>query len=114
MIEIQIQRDMTRGILSLSQKTYINKVLDRCSMKIYYKGNNLSLLQCSKNDLQKEQMKDLSYASAVESLMYAQVCIHLDITYTVEKLGRYLINSEINHWKTAKKVMRYLQNTNEI
>ena len=33
-IGIQILRDRTRGILGLSQKTYIDKVLDRCGMKI--------------------------------------------------------------------------------
>jgi len=56
-------------------------------------------------------MKDISYASAVESLMYAQVCTRPDIAYTFEKLDRYLINSEIDYWKTVKKLMRYLQKT---
>ena len=32
-IGIQIQRDRTREILGLSQKAYIDKVLDRCAMK---------------------------------------------------------------------------------
>jgi len=32
-IGIQIQRDRTRGILGLSQKAYIDKVLDRRGMK---------------------------------------------------------------------------------
>jgi len=34
------------------------------------KGDKLSLLQYPKNDLQKEQMKDILYASAVENIMY--------------------------------------------
>ena len=50
-------------------------------------------------------MKDIPYASTVESLMYTQVCTRPDIAYTVEKLGRYLINLGIDHWKTAKMVM---------
>jgi len=41
-------------------------------------------------------MKDIPYASMIESLMYAQVCNRPDIAYTVEKLGRYLINSGID------------------
>ena len=114
MISIQIQCDRTRGILNLSQKIYIDKVLDRYGMKNCSRGDKLSLLQCPKNDLQKEQMKDISYASAVGSLMYAQVCTRPDIKYTIEKLGRYLINPEIDHWKTAKKGMRYLQRLHEI
>jgi len=70
-ISIQIQHDRTCGILDLSQKAYIDTVLDRYGMKNCSKGDKLSLLQCPKNDLQKEQMKDISYASAVGSLMYA-------------------------------------------
>ena len=97
MIGIQIQRDRTCEIVSLSLKTYIDKILDRCGMKNCSRRDKLSLLQCPKNDLQKEQMKDISYASAVESLMYAQVCTCPDIVYTVEKLERYLINPEIDH-----------------
>jgi len=52
-------------------------------------------------------MKDIQYALAVGCLMCAQVCTHSDIAYTVEKLGRYLINHEIDLRKTVKKVMRY-------
>ena len=65
----------------------------------------LSLLQCPKNDLSKEQMKEISYASIVENLMYAQVCTHLDVAYVIGKLDRYLCNPGIDHWKAAKKVM---------
>jgi len=77
-------------------------------MKNCSRKDKLSLLQCPKNDQQKEQMKDIPHASAVESLMYAQVCTHPDIEYTIEKLDKYLINSGIGHWKTAKKVMQKL------
>jgi len=42
-------------------------------------------------------MKDIPYASTVRSLMYAQVCTHPEVTYAIEKLGRYLINPEIDH-----------------
>ena len=81
---------MTRGVLGLSQKAYIDKVLDRCGMKNCVKGDTLSLLQCPKNDIQKEKMKDISYVLEVESLMYAQVCTCPDIVYTIEKLDKYM------------------------
>jgi len=90
----------TWNILGLSQKVYIDKALDRCGRKNCFRGDK-SLLQCPKNDLQKEQMKDIPYASVDESLMYAQVCTRPDIEYAVEKLGRYLIIPGIDHWKPA-------------
>ena len=44
MIGIQIQHDRTRGILGLSQKAYIDKVLDRYGIKNCSRGDKLSLL----------------------------------------------------------------------
>ena len=47
------------------------------------KSDKLSLNQCLKNDLEKESMKNIPYASTVGSLMYAQVCTRPNIAYTV-------------------------------
>ena len=56
-------------------------------------------------------MKGTPYTSTVESLMYAQVCTSLNITYIVGMLGRYLSNLGMDHWKAVKWVMWYLQKT---
>ncbi|KAL0386472.1 UNVERIFIED_CONTAM: Retrovirus-related Pol polyprotein from transposon TNT 1-94 [Sesamum latifolium] len=89
-IGIKIHRDRSRCILGLSQETYINKVLERfwmkdCSPSIapIMKGDKLHLNQCPRNDLEWEQMKDIPYASAIGSLMYAQVCTRPDIAFAV-------------------------------
>ena len=58
-------------------------------------------------------MKNIPYASVVGSLMYAQVYTRPDIAFFVGMLGRYQSNPGIDHWKTAKKVMRYLQGTKD-
>ncbi|KAK2977915.1 hypothetical protein RJ640_000919 [Escallonia rubra] len=87
---IEIHRDKSRGILRLSQIAYIDK-----------------------NQMEQDEMEYIPYASAVGSLMYAQVCTHPDIAYVVGMLGRYQINPGICHWKAAKKVMRYLQSTKD-
>ena len=75
------------------------------------KGDKVDLSQCPKNDFEREHMKNTPYASAVGSLMYAQVCTRPDIAYVVGVLGRYQSNPGIDHGKAAKKVMRYLQGT---
>jgi len=54
-------------------------------------------------------MENIPYASVVGSLMYAQTCTRLDISFAVGMLGRYQSNPGFDHWKTAKKVLRYLQ-----
>ncbi|WKA03284.1 hypothetical protein VitviT2T_021403 [Vitis vinifera] len=76
-IGIEIFRDRSRGVLGLSQKGYIDRVLKRfnmqsCSSGIapILKGDKLSKMQCPRNNMEMEQMKKIPYASAVGSLMY--------------------------------------------
>ncbi|XP_074266373.1 secreted RxLR effector protein 161-like [Silene latifolia] len=58
-------------------------------------------------------MKNIPYASAVGSIIYAQVCTRPDIAYAVGVLRRYQSNPGLDHWKAAKKVLRYLQGTKD-
>ena len=95
-IGIKIHRERSRGILCLSQETYFNKVFERFQMKncslspaSIVKGDRFSLDKCLRNNLEREKMRDTPYASAVGSLMYAQVCTKPDIAYAVGVLGRY-------------------------
>ena len=117
-IGIEIFRDRSQGLLGLSQKTYINKILERfnmekCSAGVVpiQKGDKFNAMQCPKNELEREQMRNIPYASVVGSLMYAQTCTRPDISFAVGMLGRYQINPGLDHWKAAKKILRYLQGT---
>ena len=119
-IGIKIQRDRSQGMLGLSQETYINKLLERFRMKDcspsvapIVKGDKFSLKQCPENKLQREQMTNIPYASVVGSLMYAQVCTRPDIAYVAGMLGRYQSNPGLDHWRAAKKALRYLQGTKD-
>ena len=96
---IQIHRDRSRGILGLSQKSYIEKILKRFGMHDckpcdtpVAKGDKFSLSQCPKNNFEIQGMQQIPYASVIGILMYAQVCTCLDIAYIVGMLGRYLSN----------------------
>ena len=93
-IGIEIFHDRSQGLLGLSQKGYINKVLERfrmenCSTGIVpiQKGDKFSELQCPKNDLERKTMESIPYASLVGSLMYAQTCTWPDISFAVGMLG---------------------------
>lgn len=73
-IDIKIHRDKHQGILGLSQETYINKILGRFRMKDcspsvapIVKGDRFNLNQCPKDDFEREQMKNILYASVVEA-----------------------------------------------
>jgi len=72
------------------------------------KEEKFSLNQCHQTTLEQEEMKIIPYASVVRSLMYAQVSTRHDIAFTVGMLGRYQKDLGMEHWKAAKRVMRYL------
>jgi hypothetical protein len=63
-IGIEIFRDRKEGILGLSQKGYINKVLERFGMDKcssgpvpIQKGDKISTMQCPKNDMERRAME---------------------------------------------------------
>lgn len=119
-IGIEIRRDRSQGTLGLSQKAYIERVLGRynmqqCSLSVapVVKGDVFGSFQCPKTETERDQMKLIPYASVVGSLMYAQVCTRPDIAYITGMLGRYQSNPGLDHWKAAKKVLRYLQGTKD-
>ena len=89
--------------------------MQNCSSSVapIVKGDIFCELQSPKSDLEKNQMEKIPYASTIGSIMYAQVCTRLYITYVVGMLGRYQSNSCIEHWKAVKNVLRYFQGTKD-
>ncbi|WKA01571.1 hypothetical protein VitviT2T_019846 [Vitis vinifera] len=59
-------------------------------------------------------MRTIPYSYLVGNLMYLQVCTRPNIGFFVGMLGRYLSNPRNQPWKTAKKVLRYLQGTKDL
>ncbi|XP_021839479.2 uncharacterized mitochondrial protein AtMg00810-like [Spinacia oleracea] len=77
---IEIHRDRSRGILGLSQRNYIERILKRFGMQDYKpgdipmaKGDKLSLDQCPKNDFQRTKHCMLTYrrSSHIEIIGYS-------------------------------------------
>jgi hypothetical protein len=115
---IEIHRDGTKGVLGLSQKAYIKRVIRRYNMYEcstthvpFMKGDKLETFQSPTNQLEINEMKSIPYASAVRSIMYVQVCTHPDLAFVTGLLGRFQSNPGIKHWKAVKKTLRYLQGT---
>jgi hypothetical protein len=101
---IEIHQDRTKGVLGLSQKAYIEKVLKRYNMHecstmpvSFMKGDKHGTFQSPKNQLEINEMKSIPYASAVESIMYAQVCTRPNLAFVTGLLGRFQSNPGIKH-----------------
>ena len=78
---IKIYRGRSRRLIGLSQSTYLDKVLKKFKMDQAKKGFlpvlqgvRLSKSQCPTTAEDRENMKDVPYASAIGSIMYA-ICV---------------------------------------
>ncbi|KAK8516821.1 hypothetical protein V6N12_049533 [Hibiscus sabdariffa] len=78
---VKIYRDRSRRLLGLSQSTYIDKVLKWFSMEESKRGFlpmrhgiSLSKEMCPSTPQERERMSQISYASAIGTIMYAMIC----------------------------------------
>lgn len=118
---MKITRDRKNGKLWLSQERYIEKVLERFNMsKAKPVGTplanhfKLSSKQSPASEKEKIEMKNVPYASAVGSLMYAMVCTRPDIAYAAGVVSRFLSNPGKDHWAAVKWILRYLRGTSKM
>jgi hypothetical protein len=115
---MEIKRDRANRKLWLNQRKYVETILQRFNMhgskvvKVPIPiGVKLSADHCPKTQEEEEDMSHVPYASAVGSLMYAMVCTRPDIAHAVGFLSRYMSKPGKEHWKTVKRVFRYLRGT---
>lgn len=115
---INIKRDRGRGILVLDQQDYIKKIIENFSMnneKVTKQPMTneyiLSKEQCPKTEVEKEEMIDVPYSSAVGSIMYLMVCTRPDLAFAISVLSKYMSNPGKEHWNAIKWVFRYLIGT---
>jgi hypothetical protein len=115
---IEFHRDRRKVVLGLSQKSYIEKVLKKFNMhksnptpSLIVKGVKFGKFQCARNQYEINEIKAVPYASAVRSLMYAQVCTRPELAFVTGMLERYQKNPDKPHWDGVKKDLRYLQGT---
>jgi transposase InsO family protein len=115
---IKIYRDRSRRLIGLSQCVYIDKILERFRMENSKKGNvpmsvsvQLSKSQCAVTRKDIEYMKDVPYASAIGSIMYAMTCTRPDVAYALSMTSRHQASPGPEHWTAVKNILRYLNRT---
>ncbi|KAL6333654.1 hypothetical protein AAG906_028839 [Vitis piasezkii] len=96
---IKILRDRANGVLKLSQRTYIEKILKKFNMH----NCSYTRAQCPQNDDEREEMRTIPYSSLVGNLMYAQVCTRSDIAFVVGMLGSWVCDADFASYIDDKK-----------
>ena len=77
-------------------------------------GVKLSHTQCPTTAEDREKMKDVPYASAIGSIMYAIMCTRPDVCLAISLAGRYQSNLGVDHWTTVKNTLKYLKRTKDM
>ena len=105
---IKFWQNHKNKMLGLSQAGYIDKVLERFSMQNSKKGLlpfrhrvPLSNDQRPKTLEEENMMRQVPYAFAIGSLVYAILCTRPDICYSVGMVNRYQSNLGPKHWQTV-------------
>ena len=117
---IQIIKNRTNKLLTLSQVSYIDMVLTRFLMQNSKKGLmptrygiNLSKQWYPQTPQREEDMRCILYASVVGSLIYAMLCTGPGICYIMGFVSRFQSNPGPEHRIAEKHVFKYLGRTRD-
>ena len=106
-----IKIDFTDTAITLSQETYIDKILDKfgmtdCNSVSTPLDKNMTLREGSK----EQQIDNISlYQQIIGSLMYAVTGTRPDLAYTVTHLSQFSSSPTQEHLQAAKRVLRFLK-----
>jgi len=113
---LQVKRDRSARTLHLSQKQYINTVLERFDM-LGCKPAKSPLRSKTVMSLRKEgeeKADQARYLAAVGSLMYAMLGTRPDLAYPIGLLGRFASDPSVTHWDGVLSVFKYLKHTSDL
>jgi len=112
-LSIEIERDRRSGKISLTQKGYLQKVLQRFNINGDTKYVSTTLAPYFKLKAtmspttveEREYMTRMAYASAVGSLICAMVCTKPDLSQVVSIISRYIHEPGRGHSEVVKWVL---------
>ncbi|KAG8640816.1 hypothetical protein MANES_13G085878v8 [Manihot esculenta] len=109
---MEIQRNKTTCVLCLTQKSYIEKVLEGFGMKNAKPVSTLlgahfilsvALSPQSKNGI--DYISHIPYSNTVNSIIYAMIYTRSDISYVFSVVTRFMSNLRREHWQASTVVL---------
>lgn len=108
-----IDFEQTEGQVVMSQKCYVNKILERFEMKDCRSRETPCEAKLDYTENAEKMTNTKKYREAVGSLIYLSTCTRPDLSFVVSKLSQHFENPTEEHWSTVKHVFRYLKGTAE-
>ncbi|GJX33868.1 retrotransposon protein, putative, ty1-copia subclass [Tanacetum coccineum] len=118
---IKIYIDRSKRLIGLSQSAYMDKILKRYMMDNSKCGHipmqerlDLNKIHGASTPEEVKRMQNVSYASAVGSIMYAVRCTRPDVAFEQNITSRFQQNPNEPHWTAVKNILKYLRNTKDM
>ncbi|XP_071578912.1 uncharacterized protein [Temnothorax nylanderi] len=118
---IEFSQDKKKREIRMTQRKYIQDVLKRFNMEdckpVATPMNpavKLSKKMSPTTEEDKKQMSQIPYRNVIGSLMYLATSTRPDIAYAISILSQFSENPGQDHWKAAKRVLRYLKKTENL
>ena len=114
---IQVERNRKARTLTISQREYVKKVLERygmadCKPVATPLEHNIKLAKTDCSVLSTPSQR-LQYQSAIGAVMYAMLGTRTDIAFSVCALSRFSSNPGQVHELGLKRLLRYLSGTTD-
>lgn len=106
-----IEIEQNKESITLSQGKYIKDLLVKFQMANCNKCATLMEVNCNLVPDEGEPIVyNTLYRQLIRSLIYL-TATRPDISYSVGLVSRYMQEPRIRHWKTARRILRYLKGT---
>jgi hypothetical protein len=118
LLGMEVNHNHEKGMLALSQTTYIDSLLRKFNM-IDCKSISvpldsmvqLSREQCPTTPTALAEMKGILYCELIRGLVWLVTATRPDLAFTACVLSRFVDNPGLPHWNAAKRVFQYLKGT---
>ncbi|MCO5594326.1 hypothetical protein L7F22_048356 [Adiantum nelumboides] len=115
---IQVLQDPSKGLIRISQQTYIQSLLTKFNMSSS-KGvetplpTSLKLKQPDSTVTVSIETQSFPFANILGGIRYLVTCTRPDICFATNLLSRYMKAPSLQHIQHLKRLMRYLQHTKD-
>jgi len=111
-----------KGRVSLIQKTYLHKVLQKFligdeakSVSSPFAAHFKLLTRISSKTVDdREYMSHIPYASTIGSHMYTMVCTRPDLSQTVSMVFRYMYDPGRGDWEAVRQILQYIKGSVDV
>jgi hypothetical protein len=113
---LAINIDLTDDGITLSQQTYIDKILERFGMQDCHSVSTpLDPNHQLRSGTPEEVISDVAlYQQIIGSLMHAVTGTRPDLAYAVTHLSQFCSAPTAEHMQAAKRVLRFLKGTRDL